>query len=205
MTRLSKQGFWEWAYDSLFTNTTRGVLAEYIVATALGICDTKRVEWNQYDLEIDGAESEGAGNHGAEFEGAETDGAQAEKKRVGIEVKSAAYVQAWEQARLSEIRFGIRPAVGWDASTNTYADSARRSAAVYVFCVLEGEDKKSIDPLDVSLWTFYVVPTSVLDREARTRKTIGLQRLMQLAGGPCTCDELNAAIRQAAAGDRRSG
>ena len=43
MTRLSKQEFWEWAYDDLLTNTTRGVLAEYIVATALGIRDTKRV------------------------------------------------------------------------------------------------------------------------------------------------------------------
>ena len=30
MTRLNKQEFLEWAYDDLFTNTTRGVLAEYI-------------------------------------------------------------------------------------------------------------------------------------------------------------------------------
>ena len=34
MIRLNKQEFWEWAYDDLLTNTTRGVLAEYIVATA---------------------------------------------------------------------------------------------------------------------------------------------------------------------------
>jgi len=45
MTRLNKQEFQAWAYDDLLTNTTRGVLAEYIVATALGIRDTKRVEW----------------------------------------------------------------------------------------------------------------------------------------------------------------
>ena len=50
MTRLNKQEFWEWAYDDLLTNTTRGVLAEYIVATALGVADTKRREWDQYDL-----------------------------------------------------------------------------------------------------------------------------------------------------------
>lgn len=102
MTHLYSQEFYAWAYGDLFTNTTRGVLAEYIVATALGICDTKRVEWNQYDLEIDGAESEGAESDRAETDGAETDGAQAEKKRVGIEVKSAAYVQAWKQDRPSE-------------------------------------------------------------------------------------------------------
>ena len=90
MARLNKQEFWEWAYDDLLTNTTRGVLAEYIVAKALGIGDTKRVEWDQYDLEIDG---------------------------VGVEVKSAAYVQTWEQSKISEIAFSIR--------------AARRSASAY--------------------------------------------------------------------------
>src|SRR5690349_13127115 len=52
MTYLDKQEFLAWAYDDLLTNTTRGVLAEYIVAKALGICDTKRVEWDKYDLVI---------------------------------------------------------------------------------------------------------------------------------------------------------
>lgn len=188
MTHLNQQDFYVWAYGDLFTNTTRGVLAEYIVATALGICDTKRVEWNRYDLEIDGAETDGA----------ETDGAQAEKKRVGIEVKSAAYVQAWKQDRPSEIVFSIRRAQGWDERTNTTADSAKRSAKVYVFCVLEGEDKKSIDPLDVAHWTFYVVPTAVLESEVPARKTIRLRRLKRLAAGPCTYDQLGEAIRQAA-------
>ena len=41
MTHPTKQEFWEWAYDDLLANTTRGVLAEYIVAKALGIRDTK--------------------------------------------------------------------------------------------------------------------------------------------------------------------
>lgn len=186
MTHLNQHDFYAWAYGDLFTNTTRGLLAEYIVATALGICDTKRVGWNQYDLEIDGAESEGA-----------------ESDRIGIEVKSAGYVQAWKQDRPSEIVFSIRRARGWDERTNTYADSATRSAKVYVFCVLEGDDKESIDPLDVSHWTFYVVPTAVLEREVPTRKTIRLKRLKQLPAGACTYDQLGEAIRQAAADGKR--
>ncbi len=44
MTYSGQTGLLAWAYDDLLTNTTRGVLAEYIVATALGICDTKRVD-----------------------------------------------------------------------------------------------------------------------------------------------------------------
>lgn len=75
MTRMDKQEFLAWAYDDLLANTTRGVLAEYIVARALGIGDTKRLEWDRCDLYIDG---------------------------VGVEVKSSACVQTWEQTRMSE-------------------------------------------------------------------------------------------------------
>ena len=41
MTYLDKQEFLAWAYDDLLANTTRGVLAEYIVAKALGIPSTR--------------------------------------------------------------------------------------------------------------------------------------------------------------------
>ena len=119
MTYLDKQEFLAWAYDDLLTNTTRGVLAEYIVAKALGIRDTKRVEWDKYDLVIGD---------------------------IGVEVKSAAYVQTWKQTRLSEIAFGIRPAKGWDARTNTSAASAERSADVYVFCLLDGYGPRTCPP-----------------------------------------------------------
>jgi len=54
MTYLDKQKFLAWACDEPLANTTRGVLAEYIVAKALGTLDTKRVEWDKYDLRVDG-------------------------------------------------------------------------------------------------------------------------------------------------------
>ncbi len=171
MTDPNKQEFHAWAYDDLLTNTTRGVLAEYIVATALGIVDTKRVEWDKHDLEVDG---------------------------IGVEVKSAAYVQSWEQTQSSAIRFGIGPTKGWDARTNTYATSAGRSADVYVFCLLEGEIREHVDPLDVTQWTFYVLPTSVLNREVPVQKSIGLEPLRALTPSGHTYDELETAIRTAA-------
>ena len=133
MTDPNKQEFHAWAYDDLLTNTTRGVLAEYIVATALGIVDTKRVEWDKHDLEVDG---------------------------IGVEVKSAAYV--------------------------------------YVFCLLEGEIREHVDPLDVTQWTFYVLPTSVLNREVPVQKSIGLEPLRALTPSGHTYDELETAIRTAA-------
>ena len=175
MTHPNKQGFWERAYGDLLSNTNRGVLAEYIVAKALGIRDTKRVEWDQYDLEIDG---------------------------VKVEVKSAAYVQTWKQPQLSKIAFGIRPAKGWDARTNTYAASLGRSADVYVFCLLNGTDRQHVDPLDVEQWTFYVLPTSVLNRKVPVQSMIRLRPLIALDPHQCTYDELKAAIHAAAAVNR---
>lgn len=52
MTHLNKQEFQAWACGDLLANTTRGLLAEYIVATAVGALKTKRVEWDRYDLTI---------------------------------------------------------------------------------------------------------------------------------------------------------
>jgi len=177
MTHPNQQEFWEWAYDDLLTNTTRGVLAEYIVAKALGIHDTKRVEWDKYDLNIDG---------------------------IGVEVKSAAYVQTWEQTRPSTIEFDIRPAKSWDERTNAYTASAQRSADVYVFCLLKGEDRKHIDPLDVAQWTFYVLSTSELNRKVQEQKTIRLGPLIALGPHQCAYDELKTAIHAAAAVNRGS-
>lgn len=171
MTRLSKQEFQDWAYDDLLVNTTRGVLAEYIVAKALGIDQVKRLEWDKHDLDIVG---------------------------VGVEVKSAAYVQSWTQTRLSVIEFDIRPARGWDARTNTYAPSAKRSADVYVFCLLNGTDRAHIEPLDVGQWTFYVLPTSELNRKVLVQKKIRLGPLLALRPHQCEYEELKTAIHAAA-------
>ncbi len=175
MTRLDKQKFQAWAYDDLLTNTTRGVLAEYIVATALGIDEVKRIEWHGHDLDVD------------------LNGVQ-----VGVEVKSAAYVQSWKQTKPSVIEFGIGPAKGWNAHTNTYAPSAKRSADVYIFCLLNGTIGEQVDPLDVKQWTFYVMPTTELDRKIPKQKKIRLGPLKALGPKECAYGQLKAAIQAAA-------
>ena len=42
--------FLRWAYSNLMGNTERGILAEYIVACALGIQNNERILWDKYDL-----------------------------------------------------------------------------------------------------------------------------------------------------------
>ena len=71
---LTLGDFWSWAY-SVFSNLNRSVFAEFIVGSALGIIGLPRVEWRAYDFLYCG------------------------KK---IEVKSAAYVQSWEQKTLQK-------------------------------------------------------------------------------------------------------
>ena len=42
--------FWRWAFSDLRDNTRRGVLAEFIVALALGQTGTRRKGWDNFDV-----------------------------------------------------------------------------------------------------------------------------------------------------------
>lgn len=154
------RAFWSWAYSDLADNTARGILAEYLVATALSAADGTRREWDSVDIRTP------------------------EKWRV--EVKSSAYLQSWDQKELSKISFSIAPSAGWDAQTNTQSTERRRHADVYVFCVLHHRDKPTLDPLDLGQWTFYVLPTRVLDEQCPEQQTIALSSLRKL--GPAQTD-----------------
>jgi hypothetical protein len=57
----------------------------------------------------------------------------------------------------------------------------KRQADVYVFCLLAHKDKATLDPLDLSQWEFYVLPSKVPDEKLPTQKTISLAGLLRLA------------------------
>lgn len=165
--------FWQWSTSDLVSNATRGVLAEYIVARALGLqSEGVRNEWAAHDLSTE-------------------DG-------IKVEVKSAAFVQSWHQDRLSTIQFGVRKTQAWDPTTNRRNLERRRQADVYVFALLANRDKLSIDPLDVSQWQFYVLPTSALDARRRSQHSITLKSLQRLCGAPVNYEELAEAVIRAA-------
>ena len=164
--------FWRWAVSDLLANTTRGVLAEYLVATALGSERRVRVEWDAFDLVMDG--------------------------RVRIEVKSAATWQTWAQRRPSPLSFGIAPTLGWEASTNTTSPSRRRQADVYVFAVLDAPQKTDADPRDVSMWTFYVLAATLLDLHCGEQKSIGINRIRALGAEPIPFGGLRREVERVA-------
>jgi len=142
----------------LASNATRGVLAEFIVASAIGTdLSTPRSEWASWDL----TSPEG----------------------IRIEVKSAAYLQSWTQNKLSKIVFSIRPARSWDATTGKIDKEPRRSADVYVFCLLNHQEKETLNPLDIGQWEFYVVSTAELNSYTRSKTSITLASLKKITTG----------------------
>jgi hypothetical protein len=158
--------FWRWSASDLVSNAARGILAEYIVASALGLGAAGKIrsEWDAYDLLT-------------------ADG-------IKIEVKSAAYLQSWYHKKLSAISFGIRPTTGWNDATNERGGDLKRQSDVYVFCVLHHQDKETLDPLNLDQWTFYILPSAILDEKCPIQKSIGLKSLLKLNPGIARYDEI---------------
>ena len=143
--------FWQWNQSNLVENRTRGILAEFIVMKALGVKSITREEWDDFDIET----SEG----------------------IKIEVKSAAYIQSWKQEELSKISFDIKPSYSvFDENKGV----KQRWSDVYVFCLLAHTDKTTIDPLNLNQWTFYILPTKILNTKKPYQKTITLNSLLNL-------------------------
>ena len=160
--------YWRWMASDLVSNTSRGILAEYIVARAVGVSTTSvRDDWATYDLETDGGTK--------------------------IEVKSAAYIQSWKQARLSPISFRINKTRAWKPEIGRYVGKRKRHADIYVFALLHHKDPDTLNPLDLDQWTFYVLSTEELGRRKGGQASLSLSVLEKLAA-PVSFDELRDAV-----------
>jgi len=146
--------FWQWSASDLIGNTSRGCLAEYIVAMALGLTDGVRNDWEAYDLQFE---------------------------KWNIEVKVSAYLQSWFQKRLCRPSFSIRPARKWDPCTGEMGREVRRHAHLYVFCLHDHQEKDTLNPLDLDQWSFYVVPTIRIETNYPKAERIDLSGILSLS------------------------
>jgi len=149
---INVHSFWKWSSSDLLSNTLRGILAEFIVASSIGVLDKPREEWDAFDLLTN--------------------------DNLKVEVKSSSYLQSWKQSRLSKISFGIQPTAAWE--DNARSGNLKRQSDAYVFCVLSHQDKHSVDPLNLSQWDFYILRTQVLNDKIPAQKTITLSSLLKL-------------------------
>lgn len=159
--------FWAWSMSDLRANTVRSMLGEFLVARALGATHRPRIEWDAYDvLTPDG---------------------------LRLEVKSGAYLQAWEQSRLSTVTFSGLSARTW-SPTEGYSEGGSYNADGYVFAVLTATDHADYDALDVDQWSFWVLPREVL--AATGQRSIRLSRVEALAGPPVGYADLARRVRE---------
>jgi len=154
------------------------VLAEHLVAQSLGIANgSVREEWAAYDLEA--------------------------RDKTKIEVKSAAFIQSWQRKELSRISFNVSKKTAWDRETNKQGREPVRTADVYVFALLAHKDQGTINPLDVSQWELYVLPTKTLDKRKRSQHSITLPSLRKLTS-PVKYFNLNRVVAEAAKLQKKS-
>lgn len=158
--------FWQWNQSQLLSNNLRGVLAEFLVMKALGIKSNGREEWAPYDLITEAG--------------------------IRIEVKSSAYLQNWEQTKHSKILFGIAPARPWDYAIDKRGSESLRNSDVYVFCVFHEKERDNAQIMDISQWTFYLLPTRVLDEKLGSQKMMSLGTLLRLGAEVCQFNGLKS-------------
>lgn len=150
--------FWSWAYSDLVDNTQRGVMAEFLVYSSLNgsTCTDKQIRenWSPFDV------TSPSGRR--------------------IEVKSAAYIQAWTPENIfAQIQFDIGKKLAWNNETASFASEAKRNCDLYVFCLFTAKTK-DVSLLNLDYWEFYVLPTSVLNEKVPNQKGIVLSSLLKL-------------------------
>jgi len=155
--------FWVWNQSDLIENRNRGILAEFIVQKALGISSSSRLEWDSFDLKTD--------------------------EGIKIEVKSAAYIQAWKQNKYSSISFGIKPTCML-LENNNFSQVKTRQADIYIFCLLEHKEQATIDPMKLDQWIFYILTTKTLNEKFPNQNSISISTIETINHYKCKYEEL---------------
>lgn len=161
--------FFSWAFSDLRSNTTRGILAEFLVAWALGVREGVRSAWDDFDvLTPDG---------------------------IRVEVKASGYLQSWAQKRPSRISFGRLTGRRWNAETGELGAERELRADVYVFAVHTCSEPERYDPLDLDAWRFLVLPRTKVEKAGS--RSISLTTLRRLGAEEIAITGLADAVRRA--------
>lgn len=163
--------YWQWAHSDIASNAERGKLAEFIVKCAVNSPSEYRIEWDSVDVVT--------------------------QSGIKIEVKSSAYLQSWKCNNLSRIQFDIAPKLSWDSLSNKYFDKIGRYSDVYVCCLFACQNPTIANPMDMSQWEFYVIPTTTLNAHNLTQKSISLNTLIKIGAQKVTYSNILKAVELA--------
>ena len=149
------EDFFHWALSDLLSNTTRGMIAEYLVRCSIGLDGSPSLEWDYLDIRTESG---------------------------GIEVKFTGLAQSWATKTSSSPRFDIKQrANAWDAVAGDWipTDKPTRHADLYVFCLHKEKDREVANALDTQQWSFWIVPTRWLNETLGDQQSVGLSRIAQ--------------------------
>lgn len=153
--QICRQHFAAWAMGEINSNIKRAVLAEYLVANALGVLTENHGEWDYYDINYHG---------------------------VKIEVKSSGFSTPpfWPTKSVPIPKFDIAERKwSWSNEIGDFLSKGvpSRAAEIYVFAATLGRDKESFDPFTPDGWTFCVAPTETLNKKYGPQKTVTFNSL----------------------------
>jgi hypothetical protein len=169
---LTLLDFWRWSESDLLGTSTRGRLAEFIVATLLGA----RAENPRPDRSTDLLTADG----------------------IAVRVKSASFAKSECRRDLAKIHFTPLP---WRAPRRDPEGAARLPRArAYVFALLGHAGPTAVNPLDLAQWRFFVPPTLRLEEKMKNQRSLALFTLVELSGGAVAHGELRDAVRRATRG-----
>ncbi|MFA5312223.1 MAG: hypothetical protein WC375_02755 [Methanomassiliicoccales archaeon] len=172
--KFSVLEFWQYGFSSLNSNVLRGALAEFIVENALK--DNLEIEvrspWGDYDVLYKG------------------------KK---IEVKCCSYIQDWDQANYSIIKWS-----GLKAKELYYSEAVKKlsdlavtadyKSDIYILALFRHQDHATLDILDMDQWCFWVLTKNQLKELSKNRSSVSLALLEKRQILPVSFLDLKSAI-----------
>ena len=147
---LKLHDYWSWAHSAIASNVERGIIAEFLVGSAIGAInsDSWRDPWADFDISW------------GEFK---------------IEVKSAAYIQDWPQPDYSKIQFTRLKSRKVDDYSNV-EDKALK-ADLYVLCLQDCKDHAIFNILDLDQWKFWILTSQEVSKILGSSEVMTLSKL----------------------------
>jgi len=159
-------------------NVVRGVLAEFLVARAVGDRTSARHAWSDWDVTVPNGPK--------------------------IEVKSGGYLNSWTMRRLSRIEFNGLWGRRWDEATLKRDTAPTVIADVFVFAVHTCVMPASYNPRDLRQWEFYVVSSDIIKARTAPKRRISL-KFVQSHSAPVPWEALGGEVTRVWAETRRDG
>lgn len=146
--------FWKYKYSNIWN--MQEYIAEFLIEKALGLEKSQNTDsWTLYDIDY-------------------------RSKR--IEIKETSYYHPWnENGNISNQRvFGITMANS-SYEKPSQENKFERQNDIYVFCLNIGKTREEANPMNITNWEFYIVPTKTINALCGKNKTISLGKVKSIA------------------------